>query len=184
LEIIAAKPDRPEILMMFPELTAAIADVAACNGQHNSGLCNLCTAQRRAMLAYGYELLPAVLSGEWTTPRSGAGTWSEPLYQHRCLSDHAVNFRRRDTRGSRGWRNSAVLAQPDRLNVDSVDGEFTPDFLAAAQPLVQQDVGVWVSSRLSSWLPGQTALVLMAARLEPERAGEFGFRAVPLEHGG
>jgi hypothetical protein len=169
---------------MFPELMTAIANVAVCNGQHNSGLCNLCTAQRQAMLAYGYELLPAVLSGEWTTPRSGAGTWSEPLYQYRCLSDHAVNFRRSGTRGSRSWRNSAVLAQPDRLNVDGVDGEFAPGFLAAARPLVQQGVGVWVSSRLSSRLPGRTVLVLMAVGLEPERAGEFGFRAVPIEQGG
>src|SRR6516162_4253592 len=158
---------------MFPELMTAIADVAACNGQHNHGPCNLCTAQRQAMFAYGYELLPAVLSGEWTTPKPGAGTWSEQLHRHRCLSDHAVNFRRRDTRGSRSWRNSAVLAQPDRLDVGGVDGEFTPDFLAAARVLIQQGVGVWVSSQLSSYVPGQTALVLMAAGLEPERAGEF-----------
>jgi hypothetical protein len=189
LEIIAGhfilRPphDRlPEILMMFPELTAAIAEAATFNGRHNHGGrsgCDLCAAQRRAVMAYCSELLPTVLSGEWTTPKPGAGTWSESLYQHRCLSDHAVNFRRRGTRGSRSWRNSAVLAQPNRLDVGGVNGEFTPDFLAAARPLVRQGVGVWVSSRLSSYFPGQTALVLVAAGLEPKRADEFGFCAVP-----
>jgi hypothetical protein len=57
-------------------------------------------------------------------------------------------------------------------------GEFALDFLAAAQPLLRQKVGIWTSGELSWWFPGQTICVLVAAGLDPHRASGFGFLPV------
>jgi hypothetical protein len=73
---------------------------------------------------------------------------------------------------------TASCSKSYRSEVVGESGEFTLDFLAAAQPLLRQKIGIWTSGELSWWHPGQTICVLAAAGLESERARGFGFRPV------
>ena len=71
-----------------------------------------------------------------------------------------------------------VLGNPYRSEVIDEAGDFTSEFLAPAQPLLRQRIGIWTSNEMSWWDPGQTICVLAAAGLESERASRFGFRPV------
>ena len=159
--------------MLFPELRAAIADIAAFMDDDEDP--NFDAAQQRAVDAYRNELLPAALGGEWTRGQPGA-PWPDQYAPE--LFDHPIWFRRRDIHGPRGWRTCAVLGSPCQSEIIDENGEFTLDFLVAAQPLLERKVGVWTNNDLSWWDPGQTICVLAAAGLESERASRFGFRPV------
>ena len=76
------------------------------------------------------------------------------------------------------WRDCVVLGNPYREEIVDEAGKFHSDFLAAAQPLLERRIGIWMNSELSWWYPGQTICVLVAAGLEPERSSGFGFRPV------
>jgi hypothetical protein len=158
---------------MFPQLTDAIADIAAHADDDES--LDFDAAQQRAVDAYGNELLPTVLGGEWTRGQPGM-PWSEQYSLE--LFDHPIWFRRRNARGPRTWQDCAVLGCPYRREVVDETGDLALDFLAAAQPLLRQKVGIWTSGELSWWFPGQTICVLAAVGLEPDRASRFGFRPV------
>jgi hypothetical protein len=158
---------------MFPQLTAAIADIAAFIDADDDESPDFDAAQQRAVDAYRNELLPMVLGGEWSRGRPGV-PWSEQYSLE--LFDHPIWFRRRDACGPRSWQNCAVLGNPYRSEVIDEVGDFTPEFLAAAQPLLRQWIGIWTSDEVSWWFPGQTICVLAAAGLEPDRASGFGFR--------
>jgi hypothetical protein len=124
------------------------------------------------------ELLPMVLGGEWSRGKPGV-PWSDRYSLE--LFDRPIWFRRRDARGPRGWHDCAVLGNPYRSEVIDEAGDFTPEFLAAAQPLLRQRIGIWTSNEMSWWFPGQTICVLVAAGLESERASGFGF--CPVRNG-
>jgi hypothetical protein len=76
--------------MLFPELRAAIADIAAFMDDDEGP--NFDAAQQRAVDAYRNELLPMVLGGEWSRGQPGA-PWSDRYSLE--LYDHPVWFRRR-----------------------------------------------------------------------------------------
>jgi hypothetical protein len=59
-----------------------------------------------------------------------------------------------------------VLGSPYRWEVVDETGDFTLDFLAAAQPLLERRIGIWMNSEWSWWYPGQTICVLVAAGLD------------------
>ena len=160
-------------LMLFPELRAAIADVAAFMDDDEDS--NFDAAQQRAVDAYGAELLPTVLGGAWSRGQPGV-PWPDQYALE--LFDHPIWFRRRDIHGARGWRTCAVLGSPYQSEIIDENGEFTLDFLVAARPLLDRKVGVWTNNDLSWWDPGQTVCVLAAAGLESGRASRFGFRPV------
>jgi hypothetical protein len=98
-------------------------------------------ARRRAVDAYGNELLPPILGGDWAYGGSGM-PWADAVPQE--LSAHLLWFRRRDDPPS--WENCAVIGNPHRSFVDDdkviegyyAAGKFIPSFLAAAQPLLEQ----------------------------------------------
>jgi hypothetical protein len=159
--------------MFFPELRAAIADIAAFMDDDEGP--DFDAAQQRAVDAYRNELLPTVLGGEWSRGQPGM-PWSEQYSLE--LFDHAIWFHRRDARGPRTWQDCAVLGSPYRWEVVDETGELALDFLVAVQPLLEHKVGVWTNNDLSWWDPGQTTCVLVAAGLESERARGFGFRPV------
>jgi hypothetical protein len=158
---------------MFPQLTAAITDIVAFMDDDEGP--NFDAAQQRAVDAYRNELLPTVLGGEWSRGQLGM-PWSDPYSLE--LYDHPIWFRRRDIHGPRSWQTCAVLGSPYQSEIIDENAEFTLDFLVAAQPLLKRRIGIWMSSDLSWWFPGQTICVLVAAGLESERARGFGFRAV------
>jgi hypothetical protein len=158
---------------MFPQLTAAIADIAAFMDDDEGP--NFDAAQQRAIDCYRDEMLPMVLGGEWSRGQPGM-PWPDPYSLE--LFDHPIWFRRRNARGPRTWQDCAVLGSPYRREVADETGELALDFLVAAQPLLRQKVGIWTSGELSWWFPGQTICVLVAAGLEPDRASGFGFRPV------
>jgi hypothetical protein len=160
--------------LMFPQLIAAIGDIAAFMDDDDEGP-NFDAAQQRAVDAYRNELLPAALGGAWSRGQPGV-PWSD---QHASeLFDHSIWFRRRDARGPRTWQDCVVLGSPYRWEAVDETGEPVLDFLVAAQPLLERKVGVWTNNDLSWWDPGQTICVLAAAGLESERASRFGFRPV------
>jgi hypothetical protein len=157
---------------MFPHLTAAIADIAARVDDEGKAFH---AARQRAIDGYRDEMLPALLGGEWAHGSSDApwlGQYASELF------DHLLWFHRQG-HGVRNWSSCALLGSPYRAEIVDETGEFTLEFLVAAQPLLERKVGVWTSNDLSWWFPGHTICVLAAAGLEPERACEFGFRAVP-----
>jgi hypothetical protein len=159
--------------MFFPELRAAIVDVAAFMDDDEGPDFN--AAQQRAIDAYSSELLPRVLGGEWSRGKPGV-PWSDRYSLE--LFNHPIWFRRRDARGPRTWRDCAVLRNPYRREVVAETGELALDFLTAARPLLERRIGIWMNSELSWWYPGQAICVLVAAGLESEQASGFGFRPV------
>jgi hypothetical protein len=161
------------VLMLFPELRAAIADIATFMDDDEGP--NFDAARQRAVDAYRNELLPAALGGEWTRGQPGV-PWSDQYASE--LFDHPIWFRRRDARGTRGWRTCAVLGSPYQSEIIDENGGLALDFLVAAQPLLKRKVGVWTNNDLSWWDPGQTVCVLAAAGLESGRASRLGFRPV------
>ena len=80
--------------MFFPELRAAIADIAAFMDDDEGP--NFDTAQQRAVDAYRNELLPTVRGGEWSRGKPGV-PWSDRYSLE--LFDHPIWFRRRGARG-------------------------------------------------------------------------------------
>ena len=158
---------------MFPQLTAAIADIAAFMDDDEGP--NFDAARQQAVDAYSAELLPTALGGEWTRGQPGV-PWPDQYASE--LFDHPLWFRRRDARGPRTWQDCAVLGSPYRWEVVDETGELALNFLVAAQLLLERKVGVWTNNDLSWWDPGQTICVLAAAGLESERASGFGFRPV------
>jgi hypothetical protein len=148
------------ITAKFPKLTAALARIAD-NGAD----------RRPAVDAYASEMLPTILGDQWAYGGTGM-PWADAIPLE--LSAHLLWFRRNDDLPS--WENCAVIGNPRRSFVDDgrlIDGyyaagKFIPSFLAAAQPLLEQGVGVWVSTELSYWHPGRTVCVLLAAGLAPE----------------
>ena len=62
--------------MFFPELRAAIADIAAFMDDDEGSDFN--AAQQRAIDAYSGQLLPTVLGGEWSRGKPGV-PWSDRL---------------------------------------------------------------------------------------------------------
>jgi hypothetical protein len=147
--------------LMFPQLTAAIADIAAFMDDDEDP--NFDAARQQAVDAYSTELLPTVLGGKWSRGQPGA-PWPDQYALE--LFDHPIWFRRRDARGPRTWQDCAVLGSPYRWEVVDETGELALDFLVAAQPLLERKVGVWTNNDLSWWDPGQTICVLAAAGLE------------------
>jgi hypothetical protein len=121
------------------------------------------------------EMLPTVLGGKWSRGRPGV-PWSDRYSLE--LYDHPIWFRRRGACGPCSWQDCVVLGNPYRSEVIDENGDFRPDFLTAAQPLLRQRIGIWMNSDLSWWFPGSTACILLAAGLESERASRFGFRPV------
>jgi hypothetical protein len=169
------KPAR-YITAKFPVLTAALAQIAKLS----EGV-ELDAARQQAINAYGSEMLPAVLGGNWAY----GGTeppWADAVPLE--LSAHLVWFRRYADQPS--WKNYAILTHPDQFAVDDggivrevrAAGRLLPSFLAAVRPLLEQGVSVWVSNDLSYWHPGRTVCMLMARGLAPERAPAFGFRPI------
>ena len=158
---------------MFPQLTAAIADIAAFMDDDEGP--NFDAARQQAVDAYSAELLPTALGGEWTRGQPGV-PWPDQYAPE--LFDHPLWFRRRDARGPRTWQDCAVLGSPYRWEVVDETGELALNFLVAAQLLLERKVGVWTNNDLSWWDPGQTICVLAAAGLESEQASRFGFRPV------
>jgi hypothetical protein len=137
-------------LIFFPELRAAIAEVAAVIGRDEGP--DLDIAQQRVVDAYRNELLSSVLRGSWScgrprVPWTTSDRYCSPLFQH------AVWFRRRGARGLRSWDDCAVVGGPYRSEVVDEDGDFTSDFLAAAKPLLRHGLGVWTNDALSWWYP-------------------------------
>jgi hypothetical protein len=94
---------------MFPQLTAAIADIAAFMDDDEDP--NFDAAQKRAVDAYSTELLPTVLGGEWSRGQPGV-SWPDQYALE--LFDHPIWFRRRDARGPRTWQDCVVLGSPYR----------------------------------------------------------------------
>jgi hypothetical protein len=119
-------------------------------------------------------MLPALLGGEWSHGQSDA-PWTDKYVLE--LFDHLLWFHRQGC-GVRNWQTCALLGSPYRAEIIDDTGEFTLDFLVAAQPLLAQKVGIWTRDDLSWWFPGQTICALAAAGLEPERASGFGFHPV------
>jgi hypothetical protein len=157
---------------MFPQLTAAIADIAAFIDDEGK---KLGAARQRAIDSYRDEMLPALLGGEWSHGQADA-PWPDRYAPE--LFDHLLWFHRRGVNGARSWQTCAVLGSPYRAEIIDEIGEFTLDFLAAAQPLLERRVEVWTSDDWSWWFPGHTLCVLAAAGLEPKRASGFGFHPV------
>ena len=118
---------------MFPQLTAAIADIATFIRDDEDP--NFDAAQQRAVDAYRNELLPAALGGEWTRGQPGA-PWPDQYAPE--LFDHPIWFRRRGACGSRSWLDCAVLGSPYRSEVVDEAGNYRPDFLGAARPLLRR----------------------------------------------
>jgi hypothetical protein len=54
------------------------------------------------------------------------------------LFDHPLWFRRWDIHGPRSWQTCAVLGSPYHSEIIDENGEFTFDFLVAAQPLLKR----------------------------------------------
>jgi hypothetical protein len=81
---------------MFPELKAAIADIAVF--MYDDEGSDFDAAQQRAIDACSSEMLPAVLGGEWSRGKPGV-PWSEQYSLE--LFDHPIWFRRRGTCGQR-----------------------------------------------------------------------------------
>jgi hypothetical protein len=159
--------------LMFSQLTAAIADIAVFMDDDEDP--NFDAAQQRVIECYRDEMLPALLGGEWSRGQPGV-PWSDQYALE--LFDHPIWFRRRDVHGPRGWQTCAVLGSPYQSGIIDENGEFTLDFIVAAQPLLRQRIGIWANSELSWWDPGQTICVLAATGLESERASRLGFRPV------
>src|SRR6516225_3971773 len=126
--------------MFFPELRAAIAEIAAFKDDDEHP--NFDAAQQRAVDAYRNELLPTVLGGEWSRGKPGV-PWSD-RYSLELI-------RRRHIHGPRRWQKCAVLGNPYRSEVIDEAGDFTPEFLVAAQPLLRQRIGIWTSNEMSWW---------------------------------
>ena len=100
--------------MFFPELRAAIAEIAAFMDDDEHP--NFDAAQQRAVDAYRNELLPMVLGGEWSRGKPGV-PWSDRYSLE--LYDHPVWFRRRGVCGPCSWQDCVVLGNPA--------GEFPED---------------------------------------------------------
>src|SRR6516225_1382183 len=109
---------------MFPQLTAAIADIAAFMDDDEGP--NFGAARQQAVDAYSAELLPTALGGEWTRGQPGV-PWPDQYASE--LFDHPLWFRRRDARGPRTWQDCVVLGSPYRWEVVDETGEPVLDFL-------------------------------------------------------
>jgi hypothetical protein len=81
---------------MFPQLTAAIADIAAFMDDDEGP--NFGAARQQAVDAYSAEPLPTALGGEWTRGQPGV-PWPDQYAPE--LFDHPLWFRRRDAHGPR-----------------------------------------------------------------------------------
>jgi hypothetical protein len=165
------------IVAKFPVLTAALTEIAGLDEGSE-----LNAAREGAVDAYGNELLPAILGGEWTY----GGTelpWPDAVPLE--LSAHALWFQRYETSGL-SWQDCAIISHPHQSIVDDggivrevrAAGRLLSSFLTAVRPLLQLGIGVWVSNDLSYWRPERTVCLLMARGLAPERAPGFGFRPV------
>ena len=98
--------------LMFPQLTAAIADIAAFMDDDEGP--DFDAAQQRAVDCYRDEMLPALLGGEWSRGQPGA-PWSDQYAPE--LFGHPIWFRRRDIHGPRSWQTCAVLGStPPKLD--------------------------------------------------------------------
>jgi hypothetical protein len=102
----------------------------------------------------------------WPPPRTGGDVT-------KAVFDHEAVFRRRGSRGPRGWQDCAIVSQP--YGHVFRDGVFHSEFIAGAQALLQRGVETWVHPDLSFWFPGATVLVVLARDVVPERASELGF---------
>jgi hypothetical protein len=158
-------------VVVFPQLTVAIADIAARVDDEGK---TFHAARQRAIDCYADEMPPALLGGEWSHGQADV-PWTDKYALE--LFDHLLWFHRQG-HGVRNWQTCALLGSPYRSEIVDETGEFTLDFLVAAQPLLARKVGVWTNNDLSWWFPGQTICVLAAAGLAPERASRFGFRPV------
>ena len=162
LQLKTPLPDKPQI---YPKLTAAIAERVAPS---------------QALDAIARELLPTLFGGEWVLDKGeGRLVWpsSEEWRLITPLYDHGDIFRQRG-RGPQGWHNSVIVSQPYN-NYIFPNGGLYSRCTRAAQVLAHQcRVGTWISPELSSYIPGQTALVLLAGGLTPEHAPLFGFHTI------
>jgi hypothetical protein len=161
------------IIAKFPQLTAALTQIARLDEGSRMD-----TARGQAVDAYGSELLPAILGGDWV---HGGSNIPWPKCIPTDLSAHLLWFRRNDNLPS--WKNCAVFTHPNQPIVDDgkiirevrAAGRFIPSFLVAAQPLLKRGIGIWVGHDLSYWRPSRTVCVLIARGLAPEHAPKFGF---------
>jgi hypothetical protein len=77
-----------------------------------------------------------------------------------------------------------VLGSPYQSEIIDENGEFTLDFLVAAQPLLKRRVGIWANSELSWWDPGHTICVLVHKLRRPCRLLRRDRGASPRRAGG
>jgi len=159
---------------MFPQLTAAIADIAAFMDDDEDP--NFDAARQQAVDAYSAELLPTALGGEWTRGQPGV-PWPDQYAPE--LFDHPLWFRRRDARGPRTWQDCVVLGSPYRWKVVDETGELALNFLVAAQLLLERKVGVWTNNDLSWWDP---AFRRLTASADTWRADMVGTRSSAPRH--
>jgi hypothetical protein len=138
-------------------------------------------------LAYGMEMLQAILGGWWRETDSRIyfrqTSRSHPINvagEHRLL-DHPIHYRQVGARGRATFNNTAIIAHPyDIWSPQRRDPDDIPEKVRQEARRIADtyEVGIWARPDLSHWFPGWTALLLVARNLLPEDAERWGFIAL------